>query len=54
MSGWLGLDSLSWFLLLILVRICGEIGLFLLLMLPLGLNFLSACMMVSVKNLVSW
>ena len=53
MSGSLGFVSLSRFLLLIFVRICCGIGLFLLLILPLGMNFLSAWMMVSVMNLVS-
>ena len=36
------------------LRICGGMGLFLLLTLPLGMNFLSACMMVSMMNFISW
>ena len=38
----------------ILERIWGGIGLLRLLMLPRGMNSLSACMIVSVMNLVSW
>ena len=44
---------LRWFLLLIFERICGGIGLFLFLMLPLGMNCLSAWIIVSVMNFVS-
>ena len=44
----MGLVSLSWFLLLILFRMCGGMGLLRLLILSLGMKSLSACMIVSV------
>ena len=54
MRGSLGFVSRSRFLLLILVRMCCGMGLFLFWILPLGMNFLSAWIMVSVMKLVSW
>ena len=54
MEGWLGLVSLSWFLLRILESMCCGIGLFLWLMFPRGMNSLSALMIVSVMKVVSW
>ena len=54
MEGWLGLVSLSWFLLQILESMCCGIGLFLWLMFPRGMNSLSAWMIVSVMKEVSW
>ena len=54
MCGWLGFEFLSSFLLRILVRIWGGIGLLRLFILPRGMKSLSACMIVSVMNLVSW
>ena len=53
MSGWLGLESRRSFLFCILVRMCCGIGLLRLFMLPRGIYSLSACIIVSVINLVS-
>ena len=53
-SGWLGFACLRLFLLLILESMWGGMGFNLLLILPLGMNILSAFSMVSVMNFVSW
>ena len=53
-SGWLGFACLRLFLLLILESMWGGMGFSLLLILPLGMNILSAVRIVSVMNFVSW
>ena len=53
MCGWIGFVFPRSFLFWILERIWDGMGLLRLLMLPRGMNSLSACMIVSVMNLVS-
>ena len=51
--GWVGVVLRRWFLSVILVRICCGMGCVFLLIFPLGMNFLSAVMIILVIVLIS-